>query len=39
MLQVVPVAVKFMLPTFAPFTVAGRLAGLNVKPDLVGVTV
>ena len=25
--------------TFAPFTVAGRLAGLKVKPALVGVTV
>ena len=30
---------KLMLVTFAPFTVAGRLAGLKVKPALVGVTV
>ena len=39
MLQVIAVAVKFAAVTLALLTVTGRLAGLSVKPLLVGVTV
>jgi hypothetical protein len=40
MLQVdATTVVKLMPGTFAPFTVTATLAGLNVKPAFVGVTV
>jgi hypothetical protein len=39
MLNVCAVAVKFTPVTFAPFTVAFRLAGANVNPALLGVRV
>ena len=39
MLQVSAVAVKFTAVVFAPLKVTARLAGLSVKPALLGVTV
>jgi hypothetical protein len=35
----IAVAVNTIPVTFAPFTIADRLVGLNVKPVLLGVTV
>ena len=39
MLQVIAVAVKFTAVAFAPLIVTAWLAGLMVKPALMGVTV